>query len=107
MSCKLRSDNRISPYAQANIETYKNEQRPESTINMVSSRTNGRTWSNITQMGPPGAPQACYSPSSGKLFLFGKSANMLDNGTRPEPANTCFQVATGCRVIQTPLSIFR
>merc|ERR1719478_1307831 len=41
-------------------------------------------------MGPPGAPQALYSPTSSTIFLFGKSANMIDNGTRSELQDTCW-----------------
>lgn len=93
-SITVDATGRVVLIAQANIATYKNQQRPMTTIVMVSSTTNGRTWSNVTQMGPPGAPQAAYSPSSGTLFLFAKSANMLDNGTRPELPDTCWMSAS-------------
>jgi hypothetical protein len=90
-SITVDSNGTVVLIAQTNIQTHKNQQRPFTTISMVSSKTNGRTWSNVTQMGPPGAPQSVFSKSSGTLFLFGKSANMLDNGTRPELPDTCWQ----------------
>ena len=43
---------------QAKYESCKNQQRPPSTINTIN------TWSNVSRMGPPGAPQSLYSPSS-------------------------------------------
>ena len=76
---------------QAEFLAYKNQQRPIPNINMISSTDNGRSWSNVSKMGPPGAPGSLYSTSSKTLFLFGKSANMLDNGTRPELPDTCYQ----------------
>ena len=90
-SITVDSNGTVVLLAQTNIETYKGQQRPETTISMVSSTTNGRTWSQVTQMGPPGAPQSLYSRASGTLFLFGKSANMIDNGSRPELPNACYQ----------------
>lgn len=76
---------------QAEFLAYKNQQRPMPNINMLSSTDNGRSWSNVSKMGPPGAPGSLYSPSSKTLFVFAKSANMLDNGTRPELPDACYQ----------------
>lgn len=64
--------------------------RGSAVIAMTRSSNSGRTWSNTTLMGPPGAPQALYSPSSDTVFLFGKSPNLIDNGTRPDVPNACF-----------------
>jgi hypothetical protein len=76
---------------QMEFESYKGQQRPPPTVNMVSSTDNGRSWSNVSRMGPPGAPQGLYSPTSKTLFVFAKSANMVDNGTRPTLPDACYQ----------------
>ena len=62
--------------------------KPTFTNYMVSSRDAGATWTKHAEpMGPPGTSQLVYSPTSDTLFLLGKSPNMVDNGTRPDPAN--------------------
>jgi hypothetical protein len=76
---------------QMEFESYTNQQRLPATINMVSSTDIGRSWSNISRMGPPGAPQALYSPTSKTLFVFAKSANMVDSGTRTTLPDACYQ----------------
>lgn len=63
--------------------------KPSFTNYMVSSQDGGQSWNKHAQpMGPPGTSQLLYSPSSDTLFMFGKSPNMIDNGTRPDPGNS-------------------
>lgn len=71
-------------FIQAEVMTYKSQQRLFSRIYMVTSDDRGQSWSTNFEMGPA-VPQALYAPSSNTLFLVSKSPNFLDNGSRPEP----------------------
>jgi hypothetical protein len=71
-------------FIQAEVMTYKNQQRLFNRIYMVTSDDRGRSWSTNFEMGPA-APQALYAPSSGTLFLVSKSPNLIDNGSHLEP----------------------
>ena len=65
--------------------------KPTFTNYLVSSRDGGQTWRKHAQpMGPPGTSQLLYSPTSDTLFMFGKSPNMIDNGTRPDPGGSAW-----------------
>ena len=47
-SITVDSDGKIVLIAQANVMSYKSQQRPFTTLNMVSSTNSGRTWGNVT-----------------------------------------------------------
>ena len=88
-SIVVTGSGKVLLFAQADVDNGQPGGRTSAVNTFASSSDFGHTWSNLTVFGPPGAACALYSPTtggpSGTTFLFAKSPNMIDNGTRPDP----------------------